>query len=176
MTDEEKTICEDCQNGDHCNDEGDEDCDCDCTYEDDKSDSDLGDDGETIDEIDEGYEPESEQDLANDHLSERKVSISKMIKSMILVSALIIGIAYLVDNNILVVFDSPINHIINPDNPIVKETTNDNPDLLVNFIDGCNLQLVKINGKVTGGNLVCSPPPTVEQVEKARAKFAEIYG
>lgn len=171
MSDEEKIICEDCQEGNHCNDEGDDDCDCDCTYED-ENDKDV----KTVDEVDEGYTPESSEDIADDHMTHDRTGLGRMITTMLIISGIIIGVAYVYDNG-MIDFVFPLNSILQPDNPIVKETINNNPDIVRDFVEGCDLRLIKTGNVVTGGNLQCwMGEPTVEKVNQAKQKFTELYG
>lgn len=172
MGDEEKTICEDCQNDDHCNDEGDDYCDCDCTCEDEDGDKNV----KTVDEIDECYTPDSSEDIADEHMTHNRSGFGRLITTMIIISGIVVGAVYIYDNGMIDLF-LPLNGILQPDNPIVVEKqSNSDVNLVENFIDGCNLRLVKTGNVVTGGNLDCVIPPTIEQVEVAKKKFEEIYG
>lgn len=164
------TKCDNCKEEDHCNGD-DNECNCECIFE-----SKEDEQSQTVDEVDEIYAPTDSEDVADDHASHDKTGNGKMLAAIIISSGIIISMAYLYDNGMLP-FLNPINELIAPDNPIIKETPLPvQDDMMMNFIGDCNMRLTKNNGVVVGGSLECVTPPTQEQLRQAETKFHEKYG
>ena len=173
MTDE-KNICGDCKDGEHCENDGDDECGCKCTFEDNNEDE--VEEPEFVDEIDEDYLADNIDDVADDHLSYNK-SGSGITVTLFVIISIIVVVAFLYDGDFLWFISIPFNDLIQPDNPIVIESPiQTNSDVINDFIPECNLMILTENGRITSGRLNCPNPPTNEQIIVAEAKFQALYG